>query len=350
MKKPKKKILTSDFDYFLPKNLIAQKPAKPRDSARLLIFDRNNLKINHKKFWQIDQYLNPGDTIVLNDSKVIPARLIGHKTTGGRVEIFLLTKNESSKTWKILIGGKVKNNDIIYFDKNIEAKIKKASQQTTAKFNANDEKIFSIGQTPLPPYIKSNFKPGQVNPNYQTVFATAAGSVAAPTAGLHFTHRLISKLKNKGINIEYITLHVGLGTFAPVKSQYINDHKIHREYAIINSNTAKKLNQTKQQGRKIIAVGTTAVRTLESFANKNKIKPMAKWVDIFIYPGYQFKFVDQMITNFHLPQSSLIMLTAAFIQNHHQNINGAEKIKSIYNQAIQKKYNFYSFGDAMLIK
>jgi len=358
-------IPTERFDYNLPPELISQKPTKPRDQARLLILDHKSKKIQHKKFYNIVDYFNPGDVLVLNDSKVIPARLIGHKETDGEIEVFLLRKIKS-QTWQVLIRGRIKEDQKISFfpphpcikkvaewrSKKIFATIvKKTDNENIVKFNCSDKQLFLIGETPTPPYIKKKAKLA----DYQTIYAKTAGSVAAPTAGLHFTKSLLAKLKKKGVKIEYITLHVGLGTFSPVKSQYIQDHQIHSECASINKSTADRLNQAKRQGHKIIACGTTTVRALEAFTKKSPslsrnglgevccyhLVPDNKLVNIFIYPGYKFKFIDSMITNFHLPKSSLIMLVSA--------LAGEKLIKTAYQKAIAKKYQFYSFGDAMLI-
>ena len=363
-----KKITLSRFDYYLPKNLIGQKPIKPRDSARLLILNKKNGKIEHKKFYNIVDYLKPGDVLVLNDSQVIPARLIGQKETGGKIEIFLLNKKfhsllrgrgevadnfgqplfnlplereENNNVWRALIGGHVKINQAIFFPKNIKAKIiKKYNEQSwLVEFNASDKKLLSIGQTPLPPYIKKMARLA----DYQTVYAKSAGSVAAPTAGLHFTKQLINRLKKKGVIIEYLTLHIGLGTFQPVKSQYIQDHKIHSEWASLNKKTADNLNHAKKSGRQIVAVGTTTLRTLEAFAdNHGELNPQSGWLNIFIYPGYKFRLVNKLITNFHLPKSTLLILVSAM---------ASEKfITKAYQAAIDKKYKFFSFGDAMFIR
>lgn len=352
-----KKIPLQKFDYQLPENLIGQTPIKPRDSARLLILDKYSGQISHKIFYNIIDYLNHGDVLVLNNSKVIPARLIGQKITGGKIEIFLLKKllplSEGEKprsgrgggsTWQVLIGGKIHPGQKVIFPDNIYARVIKKYDDKSwlVKFNCQDKKLFSIGQVPLPPYIK---KKSQME-DYQTVYAKTTGSVAAPTAGLHFTKKLINQLKKKGVKIEYITLHVGLGTFMPVKSKYIQDHKIHSELVILSPKTAKNINQAKKSGRKIVAVGTTSARALEAFTIKagsvSTLKPQSKWVDIFIYPGYQFKMIDGLITNFHLPKSTLLMLVSA--------LAGEKLIKKAYQIAIQKKYKFFSFGDAMFIK
>ena len=338
--KKQRKIALNRFDYHLPNNLISQNPIKPRDHARLLILDKYTEEIEHKKFFNIEDYLKPGDVLVLNNSKVIPARLLGNKQTGGKIEIFLLSKH-APKVWQVLIKGSIKPDQEVHLKNKIKAKITKKHDKESwlVKFNCSDKNLFAIGDTPLPPYIKNKAK----MIDYQTVYAKSAGSVAAPTAGLHFTKNLINKLKKRGIKIQYITLHVGLGTFMSVKSQYIEDHKIHRELAILDKKTANTLNSAKKSGNKIIAIGTTAVRTLEAFSNtKGIIKSQSKWVNIFIYPGYKFKFVDSIITNFHLPKSTLLMLISAFTSE--------TKIKKAYREAIKKKYKFYSFGDAMLIK
>lgn len=339
MKKPRKTLLTR-FNYSLPKKLISQSPTKPRDHARLLILDKKSGAIEHKKFFNITDYLEPGDVLVLNNSKVIPARLIGQKETGGKVEIFLLQK-EAPQTWQALIKGNLKEGQKVLFNKEIKAKVINKQDEKTwlVKFNCSDKKLFKVGNTPLPPYIKEESK----SSDYQTVYAKSAGSVAAPTAGLHFTHGLLNKLKKKGIKIEYITLHVGLGTFWPVKSKYLEDHKMHAELAKIDQKTAKVLNKAKKTGNRIVAVGTTSVRTLEALSSsEGLIKPISKWVNIFIYPGYKFKFVDSIITNFHLPQTTLLVLVCAFATEKHT--------RKTYQEAIKKKYQFYSFGDAMLIK
>ncbi|MFA4871742.1 MAG: tRNA preQ1(34) S-adenosylmethionine ribosyltransferase-isomerase QueA [Patescibacteria group bacterium] len=332
-------MLTSQFDYNLPKTLIGQKPIKPRDQARLLILDRKTKTLSHKKFYNLIDFLEKGDALVLNNSKVIPARLIGRKKTGGRIEVFLLKKIKRG-LWSVLIKGKIKAGQKIILPKKIIATaLKKMDGDWLVAFNAPDKKLFSIGQTPTPPYIKqkSNLM------DYQTVYAKTDGSVAAPTAGLHFTKNLLKKLKNKGVKIEYITLHVGLGTFAPVKTEKIENHKMPGELAVLDKITADRLNKIKKMGHKIIVCGTTTVRTVEAFADKDgKLIPQKKWVDIFIYPGYKFKFVEAIITNFHLPKSTLLMLISAFANQ--------KIIRRAYQEAINKKYRFYSFGDAMLIK
>lgn len=340
MSKPSigKIILASDFDYHLPQSRIGQKPIKPRDSARLLILDKNSGKLEHKIFRDLENILGPNDVLVLNNSKVIPARLNGQKESGGKIEIFLLKKIKANH-WETLIRGSVKEGQFINLGDGVRGElIKKGDQVNLIKFNCSDKKLFSLGVTPTPPYIKEKAKID----DYQTIYAKSMGSVAAPTAGLHFTKRLLDKLKKRGVKIEYLTLHVGMGTFAPVKTENILEHKMHSEFAIIDSKTANRLNKYKKAGKRIVAVGTTSVRTLEAFAdNKKNIRTGEKWVNIFIYPGYKFKFVDCIITNFHLPKSTLMMLVSAF--------SDLDKIKRAYSEAIKKKYRFYSFGDAMMI-
>lgn len=341
-----KKTPVEEFNYKLPENLIGQKPIKPRDQARLLILDKKNGSVEHKIFYNIIDYLKPGDVLVLNNSKVIPARLTGQKinqTTKlptSKIEILLLN-NQGSKTWIVLTKGKTKIGQEIIFKNNIKAKIIKPYDYKSwlVKFNCSDKKIFAIGELPLPPYIKEKSKPT----DYQTIYAKFIGSVASPTAGLHFTKKLIKKIKQKGVKLEYITLHIGLGTFLPVENKYIQDHQMHSELAIINKKTADNINQAKQSGHRIIAVGTTSLRTLEAFTSKNGlIKSGKKSVNIFIYPGYKFKIVNSLITNFHLPKSTLLMLVSALADK--------KLIKKAYQEAIKKEYKFFSFGDAMFIE
>ncbi len=328
---------TSRFNYNLPEKLIAQKPTSPRDHARLMVMDRKAQKIEHKKFYELGNYLNKGDVIVLNDSKVIPARLLGVKETGGQAEIFLLTRVKAN-IWQCLVKGKTHIGTKVILSKKVSAEIlDKQEEINIVKFNCSDKKLFELGQTPLPPYIKAKSDPKE----YQTVYAKHLGSVAAPTAGLHFTPELIKKLKKQGIKFVHITLHVGMGTFAPVKSEYIEDHKMHPEFVTITSASAKILNEAKKSGARIVACGTTAVRTLEACTKKKELQVTNNFINIFIYPGYKFKFVDTIITNFHLPKSTLLMLISTFA--------GEDLIKRAYQEAIKKKYHFYSFGDAMLI-
>ncbi len=360
----------SDFDYNLPKNLIAQEPIKPRDHSRLLVLDKETGEIKHKHFYDIVDYFNKGDVIVLNNSKVFPARLIGNKKeTGGKVEVFLLKHLRSDRTvsgcgrgnstWKCLLGGRgsTVGLEIIFNQKNpnLKCKVTKNNDDGTweVKFNMPQKKMMEIvekiGLMPLPPYIKRDKKRTTDEKNYQTVYADnkKVGSVAAPTAGFHFTPGLIKKLKKKGVQFEYVTLHVGLGTFLPVKVDNVKKHKMHAEYIEIKKDVAKQIIKAKKEGRKIIAIGTTSVRTLEGCLAKKINKPLSQItnyqlpITTFIYPGYKFKVVDAIITNFHLPKSTLLMLVSAMA--------GKKYIDKAYEEAIKKKYRFYSYGDAMLI-
>ncbi|MFA6594205.1 MAG: tRNA preQ1(34) S-adenosylmethionine ribosyltransferase-isomerase QueA [Candidatus Buchananbacteria bacterium] len=338
------------FDFSLPARLIGQQPIKPRDAARLLILDKITGRIRHRHFFDLPDLLQPGDVLVFNDSKVIPARLSGVKDTGGRVEIFLLKPlkpgrpkagKQKNNLWQCLIGGKVKPGQEIALSQDVFAKITGRDSADTwlVEFNAGDKQLFALGETPLPPYIKAKAK----LEDYQTVYAKEAGSVAAPTAGLHFTKKLLRQLESRGVQIEYVTLHVGLGTFAPVKTENLLEHKMHAEWIEIDRITAGKLNRAKAEGRRIIAVGTTAVRTLETMADSSgRLGSGNRLTGIFIYPGYKFKFTDAIITNFHLPRSTLLVLVSAFA--------GRDKIFSAYREAIKKKYKFFSFGDGMMIE
>ncbi|OGY88784.1 MAG: tRNA preQ1(34) S-adenosylmethionine ribosyltransferase-isomerase QueA [Candidatus Komeilibacteria bacterium RIFCSPLOWO2_01_FULL_45_10] len=353
----------SNFDYYLPKELIAQQPVSPRDSSRLMVVDRRKKKIEHKHFYDIFDYLKKGDILVLNDTRVFPARLIGHREkTGGRVEVFLLARSKEQKaknkyeTWEALIGNRRKKvGQIIEFGRGLECQILKRIDESVweVRFNKSgrqlEKLIDKMGNVPTPPYVKTKnlkLKTEKLKNDYQTVYAKHRGSVAAPTAGFHFTKPLINKLKRKGVQFAFITLHVGFGTFEPVKVQDILKHKMHAEVAVLDKKTAEKLNEAKKDGRRIIAVGTTTVRTLETFVRRSgkpgfPLRQGNRWTDIFIYPGYKFKFVDAMITNFHLPQSTLLMLISAFA--------GRGFILKAYQEAIKKQYRFYSFGDSMFI-
>lgn len=361
----------SQFDYNLPENLIAQKPTEPRDHCRLLVVRKNSDKFEHLKFFEIEKFLQKGDVIVLNDSKVIPARILGKKAkprteadasgawdTGGSVEI-LLIKKLSTDTWEAMLKNfKVKElgKKIIVSENFIAIPVKNIGEGLwQIKFNlkgaALDKAIHKFGKTPLPPYIKKSAKIA----DYQTIYARKEGSAAAPTAGLHFTKRLINKLRKKGVIFETVTLHVGLGTFSPIREENIEKHKMHSELAEISAKAAKAINKAKSEGRRVIAVGTTSVRTLEAFAQQLKVKSLKfkvrsgkKQVDIFIKPGYKFKIVEGMITNFHLPETTLMILVSAFA-GLPAGRNGRDKILRAYNEAIKKKYKFFSFGDAMLI-
>lgn len=342
---------TALFDYFLPHELIAQKPTRPRDHSRLLILNKNTREICHQHFYDLAKWLQAGDVLVLNNSKVIPARLLGHKKlTGGQLEIFLLKKIKG-KLWQCLVGGKGRLPGLqVIFRKSNKSPIILTAELIkdngngtwTVKFNKSGNSLTKIvgqiGQTPTPPYIKKIAKLA----DYQTIYAKIPGSVAAPTAGLHFTPQLFRQLKSMGAKIEFITLHVGFGTFQPVKVADISQHKLHAEFATLDKSTAQRLNQAKKAKHRIIAVGTTTVRTLETFSNKNgQLKVDSHWINTFIYPPYKFKFVDALITNFHLPKSTLLMLVCAFA--------GRKNIFKAYRAAIAKKYRFFSFGDAMLI-
>jgi len=346
----KKQDNINQYNFKLPQDLIAQQPAKPADSCQLLVIDKKTNSIIDEKFLNLTDYLKPDDVLVFNNSKVIPARLIGTKKTGGKVEILLL-KQLNQQTWQCLVGKLAVNkqiNTVLAFSKYLTGQIITREQETAQiKFNLKGQKllaeIFRIGQMPTPPYIKRLAKKTE----YQNIFADPkkSGSVAAPTAGLHFTKRIFKKLQAKNIKIEYITLHVGLGTFAPIKEKDYTKHKIHSEYYELDKATVQRLNKAKKQGHRIIAVGTTSVRVLETCATKNKnhkLKANKANTSIYIYPPYEFKFVDAMITNFHLPKSSLILLVSSFANQ--------KLIKKAYQHAIKKKYRFYSFGDVMFIK
>ena len=336
-----------DFYFELPQELIAQHPLKNRDCSRLLVLNKQTGEIEHKTFRDILQYFKKGDCIVINDTKVLPARLIGEKKgTGAKVELLLLTRKDIN-TWETLVkpGKKAKPGDkIIFGNGKLEAEILEIIEggNRIVKFHYDgvfEEILDELGEMPLPPYITQRLEDKN---RYQTVYAKQQGSAAAPTAGLHFTPELLNEIQQKGISIAHLTLHVGLGTFRPVKEENILDHKMHSEYYIIEQEQAEIINQTKKSGGRIIAVGTTSTRTLESIADENGlVKASNGWTNIFIYPGYQFKTVDCLITNFHLPESTLIMLVSA--------LAGKQNVLHAYDIAVQQKYRFFSFGDAMLI-
>lgn len=338
---------TSDFCYDLPKELIAQTPVEPRDSSRLLVLDRTTKKIEHKHFYDITDYLKEGDLLVANDSRVLPARIFGFKDkTGARVE-FLLLRQISGNRWETLCkpGKKAREGAKFSFgDGLLRATVAEVKEDGNRIVDFDcDENFFAtldkIGKMPLPPYITEELKDKE---RYQTVYSHELGSAAAPTAGLHFTEELMEKIKAKGVNIAYVTLHVGLGTFRPVKVDDVTNHKMHSEHYEIPEETAKLINETKQNGGRVIAVGTTSCRTLESVATfYGEIKPCEGFTDIFIYPGYEFKVLDGLITNFHLPESTLIMLVSAFA--------GYDYTMEAYKTAVNEKYRFFSFGDAMFI-
>ena len=348
----------TDFDYHLPKNLIAQRPTSPRDHSRLLVLDRNKPTLAHRHFYNLADYLQPEDVLVFNDTKVFPARLIGHKQgTGGQMEVFLLKKQEIKKIrnsgiWEVLIGSRKKSvGQVIEFSRGLNCQIMEKIDNSVwlVKFNKSggqfEKLVDQIGRVPIPPYIKlleTGYHKQALKNNYQTVYAKVRGSVAAPTAGFHFTKGLMAKLKKQRVQIEFLTLHVGLGTFEPVKEDNIKNHQMHSEFVSLSKSTAGRLNQAKKAGHRIIAVGTTTTRVLEAMADdKNHLKSGHGRISIFIYPGYKFKFIDAMITNFHVPKSTLIMLVAAFA--------GKKFVDKAYRIAIKKKYRFYSFGDVMLI-
>ena len=339
---------TNDFDYELPEELIAQTPLEKRDSSRLLVLDRTTGDVEHKHFTDIIDYINPGDTLVLNDTKVIPARLIGVKEETGAVIEVLLLKDIQGDTWEALTkpAKRVKVGTIVSFGNGeLKAKCTCELDEGIRRYELIYDGILleileKLGTMPLPPYIHEKLKDQD---RYQTVYAKNIGSAAAPTAGLHFTKELLKKIEDKGINIAYVTLHVGLGTFRPVQVDNIKDHKMHTEYYEMSKATADLLTKTRKAGKRIIAVGTTSVRTLESVYNKyGCFKECRGDTDIFIYPGYEFKAIDNLITNFHLPKSTLVMLVSA--------LAGREKVLNAYKIAVENKYRFFSFGDSMFIK
>ncbi len=337
---------TSDFYYDLPKELIAQTPVEPRDSSRLLVLGRESGEIEHRHFYDIIDYLDEGDLIVANDSRVLPARIYGVKDTGARVE-FLLLKQVSGNRWETLCkpGRKAKEGAKFTFgDGLLTATVVEVKDDGNRIVDFDcDENFFStldkIGQMPLPPYITEELKDRE---RYQTVYSHELGSAAAPTAGLHFTDELMDRLRAKGVKIAYVTLHVGLGTFRPVKVDDVTKHKMHSEHYEIPKETADLIKQTKQNGKRVIAIGTTSCRTLESVAAEHgEIIPCEGFTDIFIYPGFEFKVLDGLVTNFHLPESTLIMLVSAFA--------GYDNIMNAYKTAVDERYRFFSFGDAMII-
>ncbi len=336
-----------EFDYNLPKELIAQTPIENRSDSKLLVMDRNTGAIEDKVFKDITSYFKSGDVLVLNDTKVLPARIFGIKEeTGAHIELLLL-KNLKNDTWECLSRPfkRLNVNTIIKFSDNLTGKVIEKLEEGIVHVKFSYEGIFieeieKIGLMPLPPYIHESLKDQS---RYQTVYAKYLGSAAAPTAGLHFTKELLTKLKEKGVEILYVTLHVGLGTFRPVEESDITKHHMHSEKYIMTEEVAKKLNLAKKEGRKIYAVGTTSTRTLEAIMNKyHEFKACEENTNIFIYPGYKFLAIDGLITNFHLPKSTLVMLVSAF--------STKENILNAYNHAIEKKYRFFSFGDAMFIK
>lgn len=342
----------SDYEYDLPKELIAQQPLENREDARLLVLYRDTGRIEHRKFHEIIDYLSPEDLLVLNDTKVIPARLIGKKISGASVEL-LLTEELEKNLWKALLksNAKLKNGDALYFDNNTIAAIlldKFADGSWAVEFNIKNnikEVLVQIGQIPLPPYIKRSKNEDTLfssdRERYQTVFADKEGAIAAPTAGLHFTNSILEKIKKRGLEIEFITLHVGLGTFLPVKTEDIRDHIMHKEYYECPKEIVQKIKKVKKQKGRVIATGSTSCRVLETIAMNGLSPQLSGWTDLFIYPPYDFKYVDAMITNFHLPMTSLLMLVSAFA--------GRENILNAYEMAKSEGYRFFSYGDCMLI-
>jgi len=340
----------SDYDYHLLEELIAQEPLKERDQSRLMVLYRNTGEVEHKRFTDILEYLNSGDVLIINETKVIPARIYGEReNTGSGVEVLLL-KQIKDKQWEVLVnpGKRAKIGDTIVFKKSDEVVMKAnvvaitETGERILEFSHHGDfmqLLDDIGVMPLPPYIKKKLEDKN---KYQTVYAKKKGAAAAPTAGFHFTSRLLEKVQQKGVKLVKILLHVGLGTFKPVKVDDIRKHKMHAEYYEVSEDAARVINETKKSGKKIVAVGTTSVRTLETIADeKGFVKPGIGWTDIYIYPGYEFKCVDALITNFHLPKSTLIMMISAFA--------GREKVLNAYNIAVKERYRFFSFGDAMLI-
>ena len=336
----------SDFYFDLPEELIAQTPIKERDHSRLLHLDRSTGATEDLHFYDIKKFLKPGDCLVLNNSRVLPARLLGSRLTGGAVELLLL-RDLGDDRWECMSrpGRKTKpGTELTFGNGELKATVEEVAEGGNRIVKFHYEGIFleileRLGKMPLPPYIHAELQDSE---RYQTVYSKELGSAAAPTAGLHFTKELMAELKDMGVNIAFVTLHVGLGTFRPVKEDNIEDHPMHSEYCIISEETAELINATKVKGGRVIAVGTTSCRTLESFANEDGTLPVKSgWTDIFIYPGYKFKCIDGLITNFHLPESTLIMLVSA--------LAGREQVLSAYKHAVEEKYRFFSFGDAMII-
>ena len=337
---------TSDFWYDLPEELIAQTPLQQRDSSRLLVLDRVSGEVQHRHFYDILDYLNSGDCLVLNDSRVLPARLLGHRPTGGAVEVLLL-RDLGDKKWECLCkpGRKMQvGNEVIFGDGELTATVVEVQETGNRVIEFHYDGIFlevleRLGKMPLPPYIKAELADQE---RYQTVYSREVGSAAAPTAGLHWTPELLQKAREKGVKTAFVTLHVGLGTFRPVQVEDVLNHHMHAELCMISEETAEVLNKTKAEGGRIICVGTTSCRTLESLVNDDgSFEAKSKWTEIFIYPGYTFKAMQGLITNFHLPESTLVMLVSAFA--------GRDHVLAAYEEAVKEKYRFFSFGDAMCI-
>ena len=339
-------LATRDFWYDLPEELIAQTPLEKRDMSRLMCLNRETGEISHKHFYDIIDDLQPGDCLVMNDSRVLPARLLGHRPTGGAVEVLLL-RDLGNRCWECLCkpGRKMQvGNTVIFGNGELTATVKAVQEDGNRVVEFHYEGIFlevleRLGKMPLPPYIKEEL---QDQERYQTVYSREVGSAAAPTAGLHFTQELLEAIRAKGVQEAFVTLHVGLGTFRPVKADNILDHHMHSELCMMNQETADILNQTKARGGRVICVGTTSCRTLESLVNDDgTFEAKSRWTDIFIYPGYTFKAMDGLITNFHLPESTLVMLVSAFA--------GRKHVLAAYQEAVKERYRFFSFGDAMCI-
>ncbi len=337
---------THDFWYDLPEELIAQTPLLQRDASRLLVLHREDGRLEHRHFYDILDYLEPGDCLVMNDSRVLPARLLGHRPTGGAAEVLLL-RDLGDKKWECLVkpGRKMQvGSEVIFGNGELTATVRDVKEDGNRVVEFHYEGIFlevleRLGKMPLPPYIREEL---QDQERYQTVYSREAGSAAAPTAGLHFTQELLEKAREKGIRTAFVTLHVGLGTFRPVKAEEISEHHMHAELCMISRETADILNETKQSGGRIICVGTTSCRTLESLVNEDgTFEAASKWTEIFIFPGYRFKALDALITNFHLPESTLVMLVSALASR--------ENVLNAYEEAVKEGYRFFSFGDAMLI-
>ena len=338
---------TSDFYYDLPQELIAQTPLDKRDTSRLMTLDRKTGETGHHHFYELPDFLNPGDCLILNDSRVLPARLLGQRLPGGGACEVLLLIDRGNKTWECLVrpGRKMRTGAKLRFGNGeLTAEVVEELPDGNRMVRFDYEGIFlevleHLGKMPLPPYIKEEL---QDQERYQTVYSKVLGSAAAPTAGLHFTSELLEKIAAKGVGIGYVTLHVGLGTFRPVKEEEITDHEMHSEYCVISQETADLINRTKANGGRVICVGTTSCRTLESWAAEDgHMEAKAGWTNIYIYPGYQFKVMDALVTNFHLPESTLIMLVSAFA--------GREHVLAAYEEAVKERYRFFSFGDAMFI-
>ncbi len=341
----------SNYDYDLPKQLIAQHPTAKRDESRLLVLHKESSKIEHRKFYEIVEYLNTGDVLVLNDTKVSPARIQGTRTTGGRVEGLIIKKIEEN-TWEVLLQSnhKLKENELLTFDNSVEGRILYRNDAGSWIIRVEDERKFTemlenSGRMPLPPYIKrnSNDKSQEMHDDerYQTIYAKKMGAIAAPTAGLHFTTNLLQKISCKGIEIVYITLHVGLGTFKPIHKEDFRQHNIHKEFYNVPEEAVDTINKAKSLGKKVFATGTSTCRVLETIAKNHATEKNTGWTNLFIYPPYEFKLTDSLITNFHLQRSTLILLASAFA--------GRENIASSYEEAIDQNYRFYSYGDCMLI-